>query len=77
MQTPRPSGGGGDIPLEVTICDSVMQYEPDCRKHLSGDGDQHLHPALSPHHRLVVGELGIEAVPCPGRAPGALNDGLP
>ena len=47
------------------------------RQHLSGDGDQHLHPALSSHHRLVVEELGIEAVPWPGRAPDALNDGLP
>lgn len=75
MQSP-PSGGVG-IPLEVAVGDPVVQNEPDRGQHLPGDGDLDLHPALSPDHRLVVAEARVEASPCPGRAPGALDQRLP
>ena len=38
-----------------------MKYEPDGRKHLTGNGNLHLHFVLSPNNGLDVAELVVEA----------------
>ena len=54
-----------------------MKYEPDCRKHLTGNGNLHLHFVLSPDNGLDVAELVVEASLRFAGCPRAFDESFP